>query len=136
MIQGVTNLIVVMVLLINALITALMMKAMLTRERGDIALLKSIGFSDNYIRIWQTERILLILVGAIVLAIACSKLIAPVTIGQIFGMMGANKVELEIKTLEAYVLYPLLLLSVNGLVAFICSAEVKQVNAREVNNVE
>ena len=70
------------------------------------------------------------------LAIVCSKLIAPITIGQIFAMMGANKVQLEVKPLEAYVLYPLLLLTVNGVVAFLCSGEVKKVNAREVNNVE
>ena len=135
-IQSVTNLIVVMVLLINGMITALMMKAMLTRERGDVALLKSIGFSDMSIRAWQTKRILLVLVGAIMLAIICSKLIAPITIGQIFAMMGANKVQLEVRALEAYVLYPLLLLTVNGVVAFLCSREVKKVNAREVNNAE
>ena len=51
-------------------------------------------------------------------------------------MMGANKVELEVKPLEAYVIYPLLLLVVTGLVAFLGTLDVKRIEAREVNFVE
>ena len=135
-VQLLTNLIIMMVLIINSLMTALMMKAMMTKERGDIAMLKSIGFSDKSIRAWQIERILLILVFAIVLGTVLSKVIAPVTIGRIFVLMGANKIQLEVRPLETYVCYPLLLLVVAGVTAFLCSLEVKKVDAKEVNNME
>ena len=121
---------------INSLITALMMKAMMAKERGDIALLKSIGFSNQRIRIWQIERVLLILITAIVSGALLSKILAPCTMGPIFAMMGANKIQLEVKPLETYVVYPLVLLVVTGLAACLCSFEVKKVDAREVNNVE
>lgn len=135
-IQMVMYLLTTVVLTINGLITALMMKAMMAKERGDIALLKSIGFSDGSIRVWQVDRIFLILILAIVTGTLLSKILAPLTMGPIFAMMGANKVELEVKPLEAYVIYPLLLLVVTGLVAFLGTLDVKRIEAREVNFVE
>ena len=109
---------------------------MMAKERGDIALLKSIGFSNREIRAWQIERVMLILVTAIVSGALLSKLLAPYTMGPIFAMLGANKIQLEVKPLETYVIYPLILLIVTGLAACLCSYEVKKVDAREVNNVE
>ena len=135
-VQMVIYLLAAVVLIINSLITALMMKAMMAKERGDVALLKSIGFSNRSIRMWQVERSLLILVFAIVTATLLSKLLAPVTIGPIFSMMGANKVQLEVKAIETYVIYPMLLLLVTAFVALLCTGSVKGVEAREVNNIE
>lgn len=135
-VQSVIYLLTVVVLVINSLITALMMKAMMAKERGEIALLKSIGFSDKNIRVWQIERVLLLLVTSIVSGAFLSKLLAPYTMGPIFAMMGANKIQLEVRPLETYIIYPLVLLVVTGLAACLCSFEVKKVDAREVNNVE
>lgn len=135
-IQSVMYLLTVVVLVINGLITALMMKAMIAKERGDIALLKSIGFSNQKICVWQIERVLLILLVSIVSGVLLSKLLAPCTIGPIFAMMGANKIQLEVKPLETYVIYPLILLVVTGFVACLCALEVRKVDAREVNNIE
>lgn len=124
------------VLIINSLITILMMKAMLAKERGDVALLKSIGFANSSIRAWQIERILLVLIISIGMGILLSKLLAPVAIAPIFAMMGANKVQLEVKPLETYVVYPLLLLLATGLSALLCTGEVKHVDLKEVNNID
>ena len=135
-VQMVVYLLTAVVLIINSLITALMMQAMMAKERGDIALLKSIGFSNRSIRMWQAERSVLILVFAIVTATLLSKLLAPVVIGPIFAMMGANRVHLEVKPLEAYVVYPMLLLLATAFVALICTASVKRVEASEVNMIE
>lgn len=135
-IQSVMYLLTVVVLIINSLITALMMKAMMAKERGEIALLKSIGFADRRIRAWQIERVLLLLGTSIISGALLSKLLAPCTMGPIFAMMGANKIQLEVKPLETYVIYPLILFVVTGLAACLCSLEVKKVDASEVNNVE
>lgn len=121
------------VLVINSLITVLMMKTMMTRERGDIALLKSIGFRNGAIRSWQMMRILILLVAAILLGTILSKLLGPVTVGQVFNMMGATKVKLCVNPVEAYLVYPLLLLAVTGVSAFLCAGGVKKVDVKEVN---
>lgn len=124
------------VLIINSLITVLMMKTIMTKERGDIALLKSVGFANRSVKAWQVARILIVLVVAIVAGTILSKVLAPYTMGPIFAMMGANKIELVMNPLEAYVLYPLLILVVTGVSAVICAGGVKKVDLREVNTME
>ncbi|MBQ6885912.1 MAG: FtsX-like permease family protein [Lachnospiraceae bacterium] len=124
------------VLAINSLITILMMKTIMTKERGDIALLKSVGFANRSVKAWQTARIVLVLVAAIVVGTILSNLTAPYIMQPIFGMMGANKIELVMNPLEAYLIYPLLLLGVTGVSAFICAGAVKKVDLREVNSME
>lgn len=136
MIQTVIYLLTVVVLVINGLITALMMKAMIARERGDVALLKSIGFSNAKISAWQIERVLLLLVTSIAFGTVLSKFLSPCLMGPIFAMMGANRIELVVKPLETYVIYPGILLVVTGLVASLCTHDVKKIEAREVNNIE
>lgn len=135
-IQKLMYLLTTVVLVINGLITILMMKSMLTKERGDVALMKSIGFANKSIMGWQIQRILFVLIFSIILGIVLSKVLAPVTMGPIFAMMGVNHVTLEIKPLETYVIYPLLLLCVTGLSAFVCTVDVKKVDTKEVNNIE
>ncbi len=124
------------VLLINSLITILTMKSLMTKERGDIALLKSMGFRNSAVRKWQTLRIMIILVAAIVFGTVLSNLLAPFIIGPIFAMMGGNHIKLVMDPLEAYVIYPLLLLSVTGLSAAICAGAVRRVELREINTME
>ena len=124
------------VLAINSLITILMMKTIMTKERGDIALLKSVGFANGSVKAWQTARILLVLVAAIVVGTILSNLTAPYIMQPIFGMMGANRIELVVNPLEAYLIYPLLLLAVTGVSAFLCAGAVKKVDLREVNSME
>ncbi|MBO5304026.1 MAG: FtsX-like permease family protein [Lachnospiraceae bacterium] len=126
----------VVVAAINGLITILTMKTMLSKERGDVALLKSIGFKNRSIRGWQVKRILLILTGAILIGSILSKVLAPVTIEPIFAMMGASHVELEIKPLETYLIYPAVLLFITAICAYISTAEIRKVDAKEVNTIE
>lgn len=136
MIQSVIYLLTVVVLVINGLITALMMKAMIAKERGDVALLKSIGFSNARISAWQIERVLLLLVTSIAMGTVLSKFLASCTMGPIFVMMGASSIQLEVKPLETYIIYPCILLIVTGLVASLCTHDVKKIEAREVNSIE
>lgn len=60
-VDQVKQLIVAVILAINALVALLMMKSFLTREKGEIGMLKSIGFRDEAILAWQVLRIGIIL---------------------------------------------------------------------------
>lgn len=127
-------LIVGVVLIINALITILMMKALMTKERDEIAVLKSIGFKNGVLKRWQTIRILLVLSVAILLAVLFSKVLSPITVGQVFVMMGATDIQMVTDPFETYLLYPLLLLGVTGICAYISAGSVKYVDIKEMNN--
>ncbi len=125
-----------MVLVINVLITVLMMKTLITREHGEIAMLKSVGFPSGTLRCWQSVRIILILCMAILAGTGLSKVLAPLTIAPIFAMMGATSIKLITEPIEAYVIIPLVLIMTTGLAAYLCSAEVKKVDLKEINTLE
>lgn len=134
--DAVVKLITVVVLIINSLITVLMMKAMMIKERGDIALLRSIGFTMRSIRGWLLKRIMMVLVTAFVMGTLLSKALEPIVIVPIFGMMGADKIELVTRPLETFVLYPTLLFVVTVLSAIWCTRDIKKIAPTEVNNIE
>ena len=135
-IDTLTYFIVGIVLIINSLVTVLLMKTLMTKERGDIALLKSIGFTNRSLKSWQTARVLMILAVSVVLGTLLSNLLAPYIIGPIFAMMGATSIQLVTGTVEVYVFYPLLLFTVTGVTAMLCSGGVKKVDLKEVNDIE
>jgi len=130
------NLIVLIVVCINALITILMMKTFISKEKGEIAMLKSIGFRNSSIRFWQSARIIIILVVAIILGIISSNFLGPVTVDQVFGMMGIHNIIFKIDVLEVYILYPIILLVVTTAIAYLSSGAIKKVDLKEINNME
>jgi putative ABC transport system permease protein len=130
------NLIVAIVICINALITILMMKTFISKEKGEIAMLKSIGFRNSDLRFWQSARINIVLVVAIVLGIILSKFLGPVTAGQVFAVMGVHNIEFKVQPLEVYLLYPIILLAVTTAIAYLSAGTVKKVDLKEINNME
>ncbi|SHI98036.1 putative ABC transport system permease protein [Clostridium amylolyticum] len=130
------NLIVLIVICINALITILMMKTFIIKEKGEIAMLKSVGFRNGSIRFWQSARISIVLVVAIILGIILSKFLGPFTIGQIFAIMGIHNIVFKVEALEVYVVYPVILLAVTTAIAYLTAGAVKKVDLKEINNME
>ncbi len=129
-------LIVSVVLFINIMITVLTMKTLITRERGEIAMLKSIGFSDRALKGWQSMRILLVLCIAIFQGALLAGPLSSITLGPIFSMMGGTNIKLITRPIEAYVIYPLILLAVTGIAAYLCAGMVKKVELKEINTIE
>lgn len=129
-------LITMVVLGINALLTVLLVRTFLSRERSDIALMKSMGFQSRTIKEWQLLRILLVLALAILTGTILAHLLAPYTVGEAFGMMGAKKMRLTIDPIKGYLLYPMLLFMVTGCAAWLSTGGIRQIDIREVNNIE
>ncbi|HKM34721.1 MAG TPA: ABC transporter permease, partial [Lachnospiraceae bacterium] len=129
-------LIVAVVIVINVLITILIMKMLITKERGEIAMLKSVGFSNRTLKAWQSLRILLVLVFSMVLGVVLVRVLAPVVISPIFAMMGGTSMKLIINPIEAYVIFPLILLVATGVAAWLCAWDVNKVDLKEINTLE
>lgn len=135
-ISGIKSLIVILVSIINAMITILMMKTIMSKESSEIALLKSIGFKNLSIQIWQMKRVILVLIAAIVSGVVVSRILAPKTIGLIFAYMGANRVKLSIVPSDLYLKYPLVLLVVTMVSSIVAAHGINSVDLKEVNNLE
>ena len=134
--HGMKYLILAVVLCINMLVTVLMVKSYLTKEKGEIAMLKAIGFPNKSLAVWQTLRIGIVLFLSTVIGAALSTPLSQVFVGPIFRMMGAQSIAFQVKPLEVYVLYPLLVFAVTVTSGMLAAMQIRKIAASEASNVE
>lgn len=120
---------------INMMITTLMMKMFMMSEKGEVAMLKSIGFRTKAIRVWQTLRIAGISLVSVFVAIPLSKVVDYFVLRPVFGIMGAE-MNITVIPLEVYAVYPLVLFVAILVAAAFSSASVKKIDIRELSNLE
>lgn len=105
------NLILALVLAVDALVVVLLSKTLLARDRGEIALLKSMGLRTGTLMRWQILRMLIVALFALALGLVLSVLLNPVMVRLTFGMMGAANIPAVIIWSEIFVLYPVILIA-------------------------
>ena len=128
--------IVLLISIINMLITILMMKIFIMSEKSQIAMLRSIGYSLEAVRRWQIMRIGIVLVIGVFTGAILSIPLNDIAVRPIFGMMGATHMKIQVNAIEAYLVYPLVMLGVILIAAFIGSRSIKKLNLMEINNAE
>ena len=124
------------VILINILVAVLMEKSFLTKERGEIACLKAIGFKNSSVVIWQTLRVFIIMMISTIIAIALNTPICQLSAGAVFRMMGAKKIIFDPNILESYVIYPLIIIVATLAGVFLCALSVRNISSNEINSIE
>lgn len=134
--ESVKILILVIVLCINILVTVLMVKSFITKEKGEIGMLKAIGFKNSSLIAWQTIRIGIVLVIAMILGTVFSTPVSEFSSGQVFKIMGAQSIEFTIKPLQVYVIYPLLVFGVTVIAGMIAALQLRKISASETSNIE
>ena len=124
------------VLAINALVALLMVKSFITKEKSEIALLKAIGFKNNSLTLWQTLRIGIVLLISVILGALISSPLTPLIITPIFRMMGAYTIAYDIRAVEVYVVYPLIMLGITAFAAFISAQGLRKISSSQISNNE
>ena len=135
-IDGVTGLLLPIIILIDILVAVLMEKSFLTKERGEIAMLKAIGFKNRSIILWQILRIAIVMLAAVLLSVALADPIGKLATGGIFQMMGAKNIIFDIDILKTFVIYPAIILAATVCSVFLTALGIRKVNSNEINAVE
>lgn len=136
-IDAVKMLTLMLVIIIIALVTVLMERSFITKEQGEIATLKAIGFKTSSIVAWHSLRFAIIGVTSSIIAIILSTPITKLSITPVFKMMGAAfGVEYEIKPLEVFVIYPIILLAVTIISSVLTSLYTETVTASQAASIE
>lgn len=117
------------------LIMLLMERLFIVREKGEIAMMKSIGFKNRSIRLWQVMRMVWVALASMVLAIPLSMLSNQFVLKPLFGAMGAD-VAIQVDVLKAYCIYPCILFAVIIAATFIATIRVKKIDIRELSCLE
>ncbi len=134
--ENLKNIIVIVVLSINFLITTLIVRMYITKEIPEIALLKSIGFKDRAIRKWHAVRVMIVLIISIVFGTIIANLTGSYLTSGIFNLMGATQIELKIEPIQVYLIYPAIILTVTMLAVLVSLGQVRRTRIWEINNQE
>ena len=129
-------LIVLVVIAIDMLVAVLMVKSFITREKGEIGMMKSLGFSNGIIVRWQAVRIGIVLLLSTILGTLLAQLVSQISSGQIFKMMGASQIDFVIRPLEVYLFYPMITLLATMAASMITALQVRKIQAWETNKME
>ena len=121
---------------IIALVTFLICNTLIARDKGAIALLKSIGFARRAIRTWLTSRIVIVTLAASAAGVGLSFALNPFVVRQTFGMMGAPSIPSVVDHASVFGAYPAMFLAVTMLVALLASHSANRVDMRNVGNLE
>ena len=133
--DSVSRVILAIVLAVNALIAVLMVRSFISRERSDIALLKSMGFPDGTLILWQGLRISLVLIISTVLGSVLTLPLSDWIVSPVFGIMGTSRITIVIDPGMSYCVYPLAVLAVTTAFALFSALQVRKIKAREINNI-
>lgn len=117
------------------LITMLMERLFIVREKGEIAMLKSIGYRTRDIRLWQVIRMVLVAVISMVVAVPLSLLSNQFILKPIFGIMGAQ-VDIQVEPWKVYGVFPAVLLAGIIIAAIFATRSIKKIHIQEMNKAE
>jgi len=108
--KTVTVVTVVVGLAVSVLITSLFMIMLITKDTNQIAIMRSLGFSLRHIRTQYLTRALFLMAFGIVLGTLFSNTLGQQLVSVVWSLLGASRIRFVIDPLQAYVMYPLLLM--------------------------
>lgn len=127
-IQVVTTIIALALL---ATITALVVQLMISNEHSDIAIKKSLGFTDKTIRTHYIARFLVVLFVTIIASTLISTSIGELLLSSLMSSMGASKITLISNNIVLYILNPLIQVSIVLAVVFLSSKSVHNYHIKD-----
>lgn len=134
--ESVGYLLLAITLIVVVLVTILMERSFISDEKGEIAILKAIGFGDGSIISWHMKRFVIVSVTAILLAIALSVPMTNLCITPIFKMMGMRQVSYVIEPVKVFLFYPGVILVVMLLASFLTAAYTRQIKSNDTASIE
>ena len=95
----------IMLCVLIMLISLLMMKLFIVQEKGQLAMLKSIGWRNKAIRLWLVMRMVWMVILSMIVAVPLSMLCNRFVLRNIFAIMGAE-LQIQVDELKANMIYP------------------------------
>ncbi len=131
------NMVLIIAIVIAALISVLMERSFISKETSEIALMKAIGFKNRWISVQHTCRFIVVLLISLVIATALNYPATKLVCDRIFAVMGAvSGIVYDIKPLEVFGLYPLILTAAVVTAAGFTSMYARTIHADSMGNIE
>ncbi len=134
--QTVRNILAPILLVICALVAVLMELSFIEKEKGELAMLKAVGFRNGFLIRRHLVRTGITALLSILIAELLSEPVAQVTAGIAFRMMGATKVEFVVRPTENFVYWPCAILAVILAAVFFTALKMNHITARDTAGIE
>lgn len=112
-------------LVVAILITSLFLKMLVIKDTSRIAIMKSVGFSLQHIRLQYQSMALVLLAIGVVAGTVLSNTLGQQVVGVLWSFMGAAQIRFVIHPLQAYLLLPLLLATAVGLTTVVSISRIR-----------
>lgn len=130
-------LVAVLTILLSALITVLMERSFIAKERGEIALLKAIGTRNGKIYAYHVLRFAAVGIIAVIIGEALALPLTHLCIDPLFKMMGMElAVDYVIDPVEMYLGFPAIVFVTTVVSAFFTSLYTKTIKSSDTANIE
>lgn len=134
--EAVEYLLLAITLIVVVLVTILMERSFISDEKGEIAILKAIGFRDGRIILWQVLRFGIVALIAGIIAAVLSIPMTYLCITPIFGMMGATKIDYVIDPLKIFLLFPGIIVVMTVIITYLTALYTKTIKASDTASIE
>ena len=130
-------LVAVLTVLLTALITVLMERSFIAKEKGEIALMKAIGTRNGKIYGYHTLRFTFVGLVAVIIGEIFAMPLTNLCIDPIFNMMGLDQgVDYLANPVEMYLIFPALILVTTAATAFLTSLYTRKIKSSDTANIE
>ncbi|MCR5656343.1 MAG: ABC transporter permease [Butyrivibrio sp.] len=131
------NLVLIIAVIIAALVSVLMERSFISKETGEIALMKAIGFKSRSVSLQHTLRFVVLMVIATAVSGILTVPFTRLVCDRIFAIMGAlSGIEYNVKPLEVFVIYPVILSAAVVVSTFVTSLYAGTVRPEDMGNIE
>ncbi len=123
--------------ILAALITVLMERSFIAKEKSEIALMKAIGMRNSGIYAHHTARFLIVVAAAVIAAELLGMPLTKLCIDPVFGMMGLEMgIEYLQDPVEIYVIFPVIILVSTIAGAFLTSLYTRKIRSSDTAGIE
>ena len=127
----------ILTIVLTSLITVLMERSFIAKEKGEIALMKAIGTRNGKIYTYHVMRFLFVGMIVVIISEICAMPLTTLCIDPIFKMMGMElAVEYVIDPIEMYIVFPFVILATTTISAFFTSLYTRKIKSSDTANIE
>lgn len=135
--ESLNFLILMLAAVVGMLVAILMERSFIERERGEISVMKAIGFRSRHVIFQHTLRMSITAAIAVIFAMIMAEPLTNLAVTPVFKMMGADYgINYEINKLEIFVIYPLIMFAVITLFTLVSALRIGRIRTNEVSNIE
>ena len=135
--EAVKILMIIITVIILALVTVLMERSFIAKEKSEIALMKAVGTRNGKIYTYHMLRFLFVGIIAIIFGLIFAMPLTHLCMDPIFKMVGLElAVNYEINAIEAFVVLPVIVLGTTIVSAFLTSLYTRKIKSSDTASIE